>query len=218
MLLAVVSFPPVAMRSWRKNAELPTSWFHRTHYHWSITVNVYEASEGTERGRDRWGSRRVFEMGQRQTASTECCGTADLSSVCLLVFTATAVGSTLPLLTCASRQAHQTGTFIKPNSLRLIGPLPHLLSLTFAARGRGIQTCRHEHKPSAPTNQAAAGSSELQMGSWSSPFLLLWLGFHRGVCGDGNDVPYQFTCSHTGIPVCPGAGGMRACWASFVSS
>lgn len=191
------------MRSRGKNAELPTSRFHRTHYHWSITVNVYKAAEGTERGRDRWGSWRVFETGQRQTSSPECCGTADLSSVCLLLFTATAVGSTLLLLTCASRQAHQTGTFIKPNSLRLIGPHPHLLSLTFAARGRGIQTCHHEHKPPVPTNQAAAGSSELQMGSWSSPFLLLWLGFHRGVCGDGNDVPYQFTCSHPRHPGMP---------------
>lgn len=156
-----------------------------------------------ERGRDRWGSWRVFEMGQRQTASPECCATADLSSVCLLLFTATAVGSTLPPLTCASRQAHQTGTFIKPNSPRLIGPHPHLLSLTLVAHRRGIQTWRREHKPCAPTNQAATGSSELQMGSWISPFLMLWFGFHRGVCRDGNDVPYQFTCSHPRHPGMP---------------
>lgn len=172
-----------------------------------------------ERGRDRWGSWRVFKTGQRQTASPECCGTADLSSVCLLLFTATAVGSTLPLLTCASRQAHQTGTFIKPNSPLLIGPHPHLLSLTFAAHGRGIQTWRAEHKPSAPTNQAAAGSSELQMGSWISPFLMLWYGFHRGVCvGTVMMCPISLPAVTLGIPVCPGAEGMRASWASFVSS
>lgn len=204
------------MRSRGKNVELPTSRFHRTHYHWSITVNVYKAAEGMERGRDRWGSRRVFETGQRQTASPECCGTADLSSVCLLLFTATAVGSTLPLLTCASRQAHQTGTFIKPNSLRLIGPHPHLLSLTFV--GEGYRRATTNTNPLRPQTRQRQGHLNCRWGAEALLFSCFgWVS--TGVCvGMVMMCPISLPAVTLSIPVCPGAGGMRARWASFVSS
>lgn len=150
------------------------------------------------------GVREIFETGRRQTGSPECCGMADLSSVCLLSFTATAVGSALPRLTCASLQAHQT--FIKPNSPHLIGPHPHLLSLTFAntwLRNADVTPRTQTLHPQTRQRQGHLNCrcEALQLNLFL--FFILWFSVYRGVWGDGNDVPYQFTCSHLRHPRMP---------------